>query len=348
MLKAAYNELELTVLLQGHSPLLVKDGRFTDQVKKDWNLGDSAPHAIFMCRDSMNNLRPALESGRYSTLDYFIPGSSLKGSFRAHLERVLRGMTSGSEEDRICDPLDEEHSCSRVLAPQGRDHADFPYRGACPVCQLFGYTLQAGRIRFSDAARVKGSAEVVQNVSISRQTGSVLRPHFSLSIVGAEFRFQIRLRNFELWHLGLLATLFSELRARRVSIGSAKSRGSGEVSATVSEARLTYLGRAAHQVDLAGIAELSSPQDETRYGFVARPSGQPLIPLTEIVTAQGEHLPWRKSYVIDASRLWEKTRSSFLDHWWSAGCGLLKDRVARGFAPEAKSEVGAEGVSPDA
>lgn len=347
MLKAAYNELELTVLLQGHSPLLVKDGRFTDQVKKDWNLGDSAPHAIFMCRDSMENLRLALQTPRYSTLDYFIPGSSLKGALRAHLERVLRGMTSGSEQERICDPLDEEHSCSRVLAPKGRDHADFPYRGACPVCRLFGYTLQAGRIRFSDAVRLRGSAEVVQNVSISRQTGSVLHPHFSLAIVGAEFRFQIRLRNFERWHLGLLATLFSELAARRVSIGSAKSRGFGEVSASVSEARLTYMGRAALQTDLAGIAELSCTQDETRYGFALR-SSPPAIPLAEIVTQQVEALPWRKTYAIDASRLWEKTRSSFWDYWWPDGGGLLKDRMARGFAPEAKIGAGAAGVSPDA
>lgn len=336
MLKAAYNELELTVRLRGHSALLVKDGRYTDEIKKRWTLGKDAPHAMFMVRESLENVKNAFEAAqpRYTSLTYFIPGSSLKGALRAHLERVLRGKAA-PDEPRVCDPLDK-HSCSKVLAPQGKEHAAFPYRGACPICRLFGHTSQAGRIRFSDADRKGGSPRIVHNVSISRQTGSVLDPHFSLAIVDADFEFKALLRNFELWHLGLLGALFTDMAARRVPLGSAKSRGFGDVSATVSAARLTYLGAAAKRQDLAGIGEVA-PADAPKYGFAPARTDLTTLSTIRVAGDRGEQLPWRSSYALDPAKLWFAAIPYFSDDWWKDHSGLLSDRAQRGAPPLAEA-----------
>ncbi len=335
MLKASYNELELKVQIEGRSPLLIKDGRYTEAIHKEWQDADKAkyPPMLFMCREPLEAIHQALKTGSVNRLNYFIPGSSLKGSWRAHLERILRGMAEPeAEKQRICDPLDEVHSCSKVLAGKDDRHPDFPYRGACPICRLFGYTAQAGRIRISDAIQTAGTAKVVDNNSISRQTGSVLHLYSSAPLHQATFEFTLHVRNFELWHIGLLGYLFEDLKQRRVPLGSGKSKGFGDITATVLSAKLTYLGAAVNRQHLVGIGEVVSAADRTRYGFAAAEASK-LTPLTELeARAGGESMPWRKSYQVNPDFFWKHSKPHFSQTWWnSEQSGLLAGRRTRAY-----------------
>ena len=88
MLMQAVNELFVRMTLTSVSPLLVREGRLTEEKRKDWS-GDKKeikmrmPHAIPISRapetdvmHAITNPDPLAAAGR---LPFFIPGTSMRG-----------------------------------------------------------------------------------------------------------------------------------------------------------------------------------------------------------------------------------------------------------------------------
>jgi len=124
----------------------------------------------------------------------FVPGSSLKGVIRAHMEQLLRMMeatnqTFSGQRLEACDPLDERSRC--VIATCCRDCEDCAenccsncgrcktcmvkqhqrngllddeaftqelVEKSCTACRLFGSPWLASRMHFQDAMLVNGDA----------------------------------------------------------------------------------------------------------------------------------------------------------------------------------------------
>jgi CRISPR-associated RAMP protein (TIGR02581 family) len=206
----------------------------------------------------------------------YLPGSSVKGAFRSHLERLLRGLRP--TDNLTCDPLGAErcgkvyakvppagaqahHSATSAGSPPARRVESEPpdgaqaYRLSCHVCKMFGSTIAAGRVAFGDACLAPGSPEVTEHrdgIAISRITGGVHTNHvFSFNPLAPETRLHCRvsLRNFEIWQLGAVFVLVSQLAADHFRLGFGKSRGFGHVDAQADKATVVLFGEAIKAAD---------------------------------------------------------------------------------------------------
>jgi CRISPR-associated RAMP protein (TIGR02581 family) len=227
MLKALVNEARLRLDITTQGPLLVKTGYATV-------IGaDMAPVMTY----------------RNGQQEVYIPGSSLKGVFRSHIEKV-----ANSIKWRVaCNPLseredarDDRHlyrpSCSSRFSKDMPSHA--MYAASCPTCRLFGSTSYIGRISVEDAylpAKAYEEKKLIEHrdgIAIDRLTGGTGGgAKFDLEVVteGATFTTDIRLRNFEIWQLGMLFVIIQDLEDELIRIGSGRSRGLGKVRASISE-----------------------------------------------------------------------------------------------------------------
>jgi CRISPR-associated RAMP protein (TIGR02581 family) len=239
MLKKLINEAFCTLRITTTGPLLVKSG-----------------HASVSGPD----MTPVL-TFRGERQEVFIPGSSLKGVFRSHIEKVVgslkphvacypfEGNSEAKPADREQRQRDFRDSCGGMFtqyAKRSDEHrtyleniTDRVYAASCPVCRLFGSTGFIGRIAIGDAYLVsKEIKEQRDGVGIDRLTGgSSHGAIFELEVVstGVEFETDIHLRNFEIWQLGMLFVVLQDLEDELIHIGSGRSRGLGKVKATISD-----------------------------------------------------------------------------------------------------------------
>lgn len=218
----------------------------------------------------------------------YLPGTSLKGALRSHAERVLQGIGV-----QVCDPLDRRLACK---SPGGRHETPVVYKEQCPACRTFGSLAVAGRCSIFDAypwpngaddetmsaaARVANATERRNQVAIDRATGEA-RPGalFDLEVVVAgEFHTEIRLQNFQLWQLGLIATVLQDMNDGYVPIGFGKSRGLGQVALSWPsfEMQSFFAGPAGPGVrrddhHLLGVGALASPESRRDYGLFEKDS----------------------------------------------------------------------------
>lgn len=238
MLKKLVNEAFCTLRITTTEPLLVKSG-----------------HASISGPD----MTPVL-TFRNGKQEAFLPGSSLKGVFRSHLEKIVGSLKphvacypfEGNEEklaDKEQRQRDFRDSCGGMLTQyakqnnEQRDYlekrSDLAYGASCPICRLFGSTGFIGRIAISDAYLASGEIkEQRDGVGIDRLTGGASHgAKFELEVVstGVEFATTIHLRNFEIWQLGMLFIVMQDLQDELIHIGSGRSRGLGKVTATISD-----------------------------------------------------------------------------------------------------------------
>jgi CRISPR/Cas system CSM-associated protein Csm3 (group 7 of RAMP superfamily) len=354
MFRRLVNELTVAVTIksQGESALLVKDGRYTAEVKKSLAerepaLRNHLPDALFMASDPITAVEAALLSARptgrdpvqpeaviagLKKLHYYVPGSSIRGAWRSHLEKVLRSL---DEEPKVCDPLvaakeaEPEfpalRSCSEVLANEEEERPEFPYHDSCSVCRLFGNTALGGRLSFSDAKWKAGDPDLIDGISISRFTGSVANKYRTMALRNSQFALTLRLRNFELWHAGLLAHLFDDLSKGRVPLGSGRSKGLGAVTATATSIEFTEFGPAGLSWDgkLRGLAERCSDKEIANYGFLTG-----TVP-PAIETKKLESPPWRHAYeVTSVPNFWEAVKTCFNEKSWAQMRPLKSRRMA--------------------
>lgn len=250
MLKKLLNQatIELTIAAQG--PLLIKSGI-------EGGADPSVPDMQFVRSDGQ----------------VYLPGSSLKGVFRSYAEKLAR--TVGA---KCCNPFDYNDKsptcfCGKRAEKQsdGRDiYRERAY--SCRICQLFGSTAMASRIKFNDAYlpnEQNPRTETRTGVAIDRILGSVAQGPFDFEVVtNGAFKTAIHLRNFELWQLGLLALVLRDLEEGLIPIGFGKSRGLGEVKAQVTSFGVRYIG-VQHQAGQATLPDERALSDlrTTLYGI---------------------------------------------------------------------------------
>ncbi len=235
MLKKQVNEAYCTIRITTMGPLLIKSGLATV----------SGP-----------DLTPVL-TFRNSRQEVFLPGSSLKGVFRSHIERIVCSIKPGvvcypfaRHEERAADLVqrrrDYRDSCSerfnRVMGDRHREleaRTDLVYQDSCPTCRLFGSTGFIGRIAISDGYLVStATTEQRDSVGIDRLTGGASHSaKFELEVIssGVVFEADIHLRNFEIWQLGMLFVVLQDMEDQLICIGSGRSRGLGKIVAQISE-----------------------------------------------------------------------------------------------------------------
>ena len=255
MLKRLVNECRFNLIIHTEGPVLVRSGHGTVSGP------DMAPVRTY----------------RNGKTEVYLPGSSLKGVFRSHIEKVIRTL----KDDIVCNPFVKteddkaEEKGSRLVYPdyaevfcgdkfevRQRDESlrignnqwrhekekltnEKVYRDSCPVCRLFGSTSFIGRVAISDAY-LAGSQRIEQrdNVGIDRFTGGVASGPFDLEAVssGVAFEASIHIRNFEVWQLGMLMRIVQDLENSLIRIGSGRSRGLGNVKGEIAKILINYIG----------------------------------------------------------------------------------------------------------
>ena len=229
MLKALVNEAHLRLNITTTGPLLIKSG-----------------YATVIGAD----MTP-VQTYRNGQQEVYLPGSSLKGVFRSHLEKVVNSI-----KPRVaCDPLSQSGgtrrddgtqlyrtSCGRRIEERSPSHEK--YASSCPTCRLFGSTSFIGRISIDDAYLPHGSVgtkalvEHRDGVAIDRLTGGASGgAKFDMEVVtsGTTFHTTIHLRNFEIWQLGMLFIIIQDMEDELIRIGSGRSRGLGKIVATIND-----------------------------------------------------------------------------------------------------------------
>lgn len=160
----------------------------------------------------------------------FIPGASLKGSFRARVEALIRGVAPGEALDL---PAIEE----RMRKEMSKRTDDAEILGESSLIDLtFGAPWVAGRLYFKDAMVRPdlwfGQFEVRNGVALNRDTEAVehgLLYDYEVVPAGTRFAFELVLENGADWQLGLVLLALRPWERGEVQIGGFRSRGLGHV-----------------------------------------------------------------------------------------------------------------------
>jgi CRISPR-associated RAMP protein (TIGR02581 family) len=187
----------------------------------------------------------------------FIPGSSLKGALRGHIEALVRGMAPTEADWRrlACDPTGDE--ADQCLSPQKmqtlkeeyeKDDAGLSQAVAaesCLVCQTFGSTWLASHVRVRDLPVVPGEwfgqFQVRDGVAIDRDKGTVSEGRlydYEVVPAGTRFKLHVVAENLVPWQRGLLWLGLRALERGDVALGGFTSRGLGWVKLEERQVRL--------------------------------------------------------------------------------------------------------------
>ena len=120
-------------------------------------------------------------------------------------------------------------------------------------------------------------------------------PYKFFGLKGASFAITVKVVNFELWQLRLLAALFRDAAERLVPIGSCKSKGYGTNTVAVNRVRVAYFGTGPFDARIYGVAEHPNHGAwfRQRYGIKAVADAPPM-PVPVAATS-----PWRKTALLE-------------------------------------------------
>lgn len=272
--------------------------RLLNEATLDFTIVPEGPILVKAGETGADPTRPDMEfvrTWRNGQRVVYLPGPSLKGVIRSHCERIARTV---GRDGSCCNPVVKDKSCSDKFSqddPGYKVHA-----GSCFICQMFGNTVLAGRVRTKDAypptvedyekghpdikeqwdqeglsqeerwRRIEPRTEERNGVAIDRVFGSVAVGPFQMEVVtSGEFETTISIRNFTIAQLGLLALALRDLKLGRVGVGFGKSRGLGHVTLEWRALTLRCLRKPAERNKLYGVARLLGEKEAGRYGYVA-------------------------------------------------------------------------------
>lgn len=261
--------------------------RFVNHCTIDLTISPRGPILIKSGKEGADPTKPDMEfvetyhaGGR----SIYLPGSSLKGSLRAHAERIVRTVGKATRPkdpaelwaSNPLDDKDEKNNPNKYLEKwkeeekkkKAEDRHPFPgaelYRQSCFITQLFGSTSVASRLRIEDAYPVDHTQLKIEErngVAIDRVFGSVAVGPFNYQVCTAgEFRTKIHLKNFTLAQLGLVGLVLRDLNDGWFGLGFAKSRGMGLVEVKLNKATIQYPGCIINK-ETGQIQHLGSSQD---------------------------------------------------------------------------------------
>ena len=255
MLKRTLCQATFTWTLTCDGPLLIADGRYEKPDPTNKQESGKFPDKLFISRNSPAEFNNKANLLVPPILRYYVPGTSLRGPFRAQAERIIRSLLDNMAPPlTACDPFQDKTeeasdntqeaqedqkkkfsllSCSKRLEGE-KDKWPTVYAGACPACKLFGCTGTASRIQFTDADLKRDYHSVYRDmIGIDRFTGGVFQGEKDgkgeKKSGGANMRFHalekttftttVTVTNFELWQMGLLAYVFRDFQDGLVPIG---------------------------------------------------------------------------------------------------------------------------------
>jgi CRISPR-associated RAMP protein (TIGR02581 family) len=175
----------------------------------------------------------------------FLPGSSLRGALRSTVERILAGLfvrqiccTPFVENDAtVCHAGNKAKRTEYETATGPELEKLLPDMKLCPVCELFGSTLKAAKLKISDARQVVGQGNEVEQpvrrdgVGIDRDTETA-HPQikFNYEVLASKVKFKclLEVENAEEADFALLYILIQELKSG-IDVGGRKSRGLGRI-----------------------------------------------------------------------------------------------------------------------
>ncbi len=280
MLTPILNELSFDLLLLTEGPLLIRDGRFMKKKNQQTERDSSdIPDSIFVSRNTKADAEQHVRNRTAHQLDFYVPGSSLRGVLRSRAEYICRQLAA--EQRPICCNIfdtDKESAtlfCGRhfeLLGENDENPRQIPardiYAASCAVCKIFGSTAMAGRLRIADSEPMRVKQTVIRDhVAIDRFTGGAREGALFQDLClkeGHQLQMRVRIINFEIWQLGLLAYVLRDMEQGRVPLGGGVSKGYGSVNASIWNLRVRYASRPS-QNSLLGIAELE-PELAERYG----------------------------------------------------------------------------------
>lgn len=205
----------------------------------------------------------------------YLPGPSLKGVIRSHCERIVRTVNAAA----CCYPVgrEEQHKSCVAQHELKQEHSgEHVHKHSCFVCQMFGNTVLASRVRTADAYPVdEVRTEERNGVAIDRVFGSVAVGPFQMEVVtSGEFKTSLAISNFTIAQLGLLALALRDLKLGRVGVGFGKSRGLGHVTLAFGQLTCRYMRKPKATDRLVGVARLlvneddKDAQEAKRYGYL--------------------------------------------------------------------------------
>lgn len=177
----------------------------------------------------------------------FIPGSSLRGVLRSHIERLMRTMEPREGEKCFgrgaCNPNSKSDLCIkpdtvknwreelRRTEGGGGEMAGRILAQSCRVCRVFGSPLLASRVRIADLPVAGGfTPQIRDGVAIDREKETVANKYdFEVLSPGTSFKMEIAAENLASHERGLLLWGLRELACGNIPLGGFKSRGLGWV-----------------------------------------------------------------------------------------------------------------------
>jgi len=174
----------------------------------------------------------------------YIPGSSLRGVLRSHVERIIRsleptfnngkGACYPTEEDKWCVPEDTMQQWRTKVRSREADDAWLARQVctlSCRVCRVFGSPWLASRVRIADLyANGDITTELRDGVAIDREKETVKNKYdFEAATKDAHFTLNITAENLDRNEFGLLWLGVRELERGHIAVGGFKGRGLGQV-----------------------------------------------------------------------------------------------------------------------
>ena len=183
----------------------------------------------------------------------YIPGSSLRGALRSHLERFVRSVERMAGQGKgACFPTEENALCVTAKDLNGTDGssgwrqqvrgrsdgelwlANQIWDNSCRVCQAFGSPWLASRVRISDLALTIDEPVPVlrrDGVAIHREKETVQHKYdFETLPPNTAFALYIVAENLTMAERGLLWLGLRELQDGNILLGGFKGRGLGRVT----------------------------------------------------------------------------------------------------------------------
>ena len=159
----------------------------------------------------------------------FIPGASLKGSFRARIEALIRSVAP----DQASDLQQIEDRMRHEVADW--DEAQVWSRSTL-IDLTFGAPWLAGRLCFKDALVERslwfGQFEIRNGVALNRDSETAeqgLLYDYEVVPAGTSFDFELSIENAADWQLGMVLLALQPWERGEVQIGGFRSRGLGYV-----------------------------------------------------------------------------------------------------------------------
>ena len=215
----------------------------------------------------------------------YIPGSSFKGAYRAHLERLLRGMderlacpsTSRPREAGALDGCLTQGDIDRLKEEYTDDPTGLSYeilRRSCWTCSLLGAPWLASKVLVRDLTVVPDTwfdrYLIRDGVAIDRDTETAaegLKYDFEAIPSGTDFRFEMVIENASDAELGLALLGLREFEAGHVPLGGAASRGLGDVRLELEWENSEWLTASTlrEYLETGTVGHLADEEDRRRY-----------------------------------------------------------------------------------